>query len=402
MHIQGSKVYLPRYTELGVNMRGAQLCRLAHGFGEYKTATKTTTSSRASVSNINTGDTAASATATASAAATAAADTAAGTTASSTTTARATAKATAAAAAASAAAATAASFYGDQFSFYHGQFVEGERHGQGVLYSETGAYYGGFCRGQRLGNGQEHRSDGTHITGVYSPGERFDSVQAQLHNGCQPPSTARTGSSKASVHSSSSTGSGSTTGGSGSASNPYAMGVLNGTVRIAFADGAVYSGEMRDGRVTGCGEYTSVLGEQLCGTFRNGELHSAPTTATPTTDTTSTSNSTSSSESYCCDASGQVWEGTWRNGCLHGSCGRYSSAELGSYTGDWCNGDRRGKGESVLPSGTVHKGFYLDGDRCGLGAVVKGNVKTVADARTGGAELKGNRVYEVSFWSCYF
>jgi hypothetical protein len=366
-------------------MRGAQLCRLAHGFGEYKTATRVTASSRASVSNFNTGDTAVNA-----AAAAAAADTAT-TAVSSTTTTRAAVRAAAVANAATAAAATAASFYGDQFSFYHGQFVEGERHGQGVLYSETGAYYGGFCRGQRLGNGQEHRSDGTHISGVYSPGERLDSVTAQLHNGSQP-STARTGSSSKQTSYSSSTGSsGSSSSGSGSSSNPYAMGVLNGPVRIAFADGAVYSGEMRDGRVTGSGEYTSVLGEQLCGTFLNGELHT-PATTTTTTTTSATTDSTS----YYCDAGGQVWEGTWRNGCLHGSNCRYSSAELGSYTGDWCNGDRRGKGETVLPSGTVHKGFYLDGDRCGLGTVVKGNVKTVANVRTGGAELKGNRVYEVS------
>jgi hypothetical protein len=368
-----------------VNMRGAQLCRLAHGFGEYKTATRVTASSRASVSNFNTGDTAAGATAAATATA---ADTAT-TAVSSTTTTRAAVRAAAAAAAAAAAnaAATIGSIYSDQFSFYHGQFVEGDRHGQGVLYSGTGAYYGGFCRGQRLGNGQEHRSDGTHISGVYSPGERLDSVTAQLHNGSQP-STARTGSSKHTSYSSS-------TGSSGSSSNRYAMGVLNGPVRIAFADGAVYSGEMRDGRVTGSGEYTSVLGEQLCGTFLNGELHTPTTTTAATTAADSNSTSASSEGSYYCDASGQVWEGTWRNGCLHGSACRYSSAELGSYTGDWCNGDRRGKGETVLPSGTVHKGFYLDGDRCGLGSIVKGNVKTVADVRTGGAELKGNRVYEV-------
>ncbi|CAM9788914.1 unnamed protein product, partial [Choristocarpus tenellus] len=32
----GSKSYIPRYTEHAVNMRAIQICRLQHGFGVHK------------------------------------------------------------------------------------------------------------------------------------------------------------------------------------------------------------------------------------------------------------------------------------------------------------------------------------------------------------------------------
>jgi hypothetical protein len=48
---------------------------------------------------------------------------------------------------------------------------------------------------------------------------------------------------------------------------PHGEGALN------FPDGSKYVGEMKDGRVTGTGRYVRADGEVLEGTFLNGALH---------------------------------------------------------------------------------------------------------------------------------
>jgi hypothetical protein len=44
-------------------------------------------------------------------------------------------------------------------------------------------------------------------------------------------------------------------------------------MKVTFADGSVYEGELRDGRVCGEGKYVSAMGEVIEGAFKNGQLN---------------------------------------------------------------------------------------------------------------------------------
>ena len=44
----------------------------------------------------------------------------------------------------------------------------------------------------------------------------------------------------------------------------------HGEVEILFGDGAIYKGQMKDGRINGRGEYRSAFGEILMGNFEKG------------------------------------------------------------------------------------------------------------------------------------
>lgn len=47
------------------------------------------------------------------------------------------------------------------------------------------------------------------------------------------------------------------------------------------------------------------------------------------------------------DVVGQVWEGGWREGVMHGE-GRHSAAEEGEFEGDWVDGEFQGKGRATF------------------------------------------------------
>ncbi|KAG5180116.1 hypothetical protein JKP88DRAFT_166949 [Tribonema minus] len=219
----GSKAYLPCYTRHGANMRGAALCRLAHGFGQHR-----------AVRPLRRVATAAG-----------------GARAGNTKTAAPPSQRSGGGAPSPRSAARAGDgssggggggsgeeflehvpFCGARFAFYSGQFHEGTRTGAGVLYGEGGALWGAFEGGHARGACGEHRSDGTRLAGDWSAAARLP---------VEP-------------------------------SNPYAIGVLDGAARIVFPDGAVYEGEVSAGRVSGEGTYCGPGGEITTGTFVDGVL----------------------------------------------------------------------------------------------------------------------------------
>ena len=52
--------------------------------------------------------------------------------------------------------------------------------------------------------------------------------------------------------------------------NPYAEAVPHGSVKISFADGSIYEGEMKYGHITGQGTYVNAMGDRYEGKFELG------------------------------------------------------------------------------------------------------------------------------------
>eukprot|EP00903_Cladosiphon_okamuranus_P013542 g12614.t1 len=326
----GSKSYIKRYTEHAVNMRGAQICRLQHGFGQHKASY--CTSGPLGTTNSGVGSPTPSAK-----------------------------RRTAASSRGGEAGIGGLEsegekekggrgredkevpveadvppppFAGKDFYFYHGEFVEGLKSGFGIELTNADVYYGEFKRDKRNGVGSLHCANGDRIEGSFVSETRFPEAPT--------------------------------------VTNPYNAGVCHGNVEIKYASGGSYKGEMKHGTITGKGEFVSCLGERYSGDFLNGRLHGTGSKM---------------------DVVGQVWEGTWREGVMHG-VGRHSSAEAGEFEGDWVNGEFQGKGRMTLKGGNTYEGFFLDQHRSGPGTLFRGNVKRVYDPRSGRKTLRSNRIYE--------
>jgi len=112
---------------------------------------------------------------------------------------------------------------------YHGQFHEGE-FSEGTLYTEAGAYAGKFKRGEQT-VGTMECVDGIKISGDFA----VDDVSLQTRR------------------------------------NPYSRGLPDGLQIIKFPDKATYEGEMKQGCITGKGNYNHA-GLELLGEFKDGVL----------------------------------------------------------------------------------------------------------------------------------
>ncbi|CAM9285457.1 unnamed protein product [Phaeothamnion confervicola] len=261
---------------------------------------------------------------------------------------------------------------------------------------EFAFYHGQWCEGKKHGMGVELTPGGA-FYGAFDAGQRRGGGEMHYANGDH---TKATFSTKLRFPQ------------AGDLSdNPYAAGVPDGPVEIVFGDGGVYTGQMTAGRITGKGSFRSALGCCASGDFKDGRLHG---------------------DGKDIDARGRVRAGDWQDGQLHGhaSCSgaaekRYrrgtSSSFAGAgggggggdggqiqgigigdgeedggerYEGDWAAGQRHGFGRQQLPGGKVYEGFMGHDERWGLGAMWHGCVKTVVDANTGRAVLRSNRVYE--------
>eukprot|EP00752_Nemacystus_decipiens_P009142 g8165.t1 len=225
-------------------------------------------------------------------------------------------------------------FAGKEFYFYHGEFVEGLKSGFGVEFTDADVYYGEYKQDKRNGVGSLHCANGDSIEGHFVSETRFPEAP--------------------------------------SVTNPYTAGVCHGNVEIKFATGGSYTGTMRHGRITGRGEFVTCLGERYSGDFLDGRLHGKGSKM---------------------DVVGQVWEGSWREGVMHGE-GRYSAPESGEFEGDWVDGEFQGKGRITFKGGNTYEGFFLDHNRSGPGTLFRGNVKRVYDPRSGRKTLRSNRIYE--------
>jgi hypothetical protein len=114
-------------------------------------------------------------------------------------------------------------------------------------------------------------------------------------------------------------------------------------LNIPNLDGGLYRGEMRNGRITGSGEYESAFGEIMKGEFFNGLLHGDGTV-----------------KNY----SGEEFIGKWKHGALN-FLGTYKNMYGDEYIGAFRNSMRHGRGFFKIKSLGEYKGFWINGTRTG-------------------------------------
>nr|WP_260075736.1 hypothetical protein [Phaeobacter inhibens] len=68
------------------------------------------------------------------------------------------------------------------------------------------------------------------------------------------------------------------------------------------------------------------------------------------------------------DEIGGIYEGTFRGGLQHGT-GTYTLPNGYEYTGDWVDGEVRGRGVARFPNGSVYEGEFAKGKPEGAGKI---------------------------------
>eukprot|EP00957_Ditylum_brightwellii_P133575 10184340-Ditylum_brightwellii.AAC.1 len=186
--------------------------------------------------------------------------------------------------------------------YYHGTYKDGMREGDGILYTTMGIYSGQMKCDQPCGEGYMDYANGDKLTGEFG----FDNVKDE----------------------------------SMLDQNPYTRCLPNGKVKISFADGGYYEGEMKRGEITGKGIYINATGDQYEGQFIRGDLSSGKKIFT----------------------NGEVKDGIFKDGHLDG-IGTYTNPKS-SYRGCFKKGLFHGKGiEKYVSDSNEFEGFFTYGKR---------------------------------------
>lgn len=224
---------------------------------------------------------------------------------------------------------------------YRGGFVEGERHGHGVHHEKQGVYRGEFDRDHRCGLGRQVLASG-------------DEYEGEFGHTLQHPTRPLLGG------------------------RDYAIGRPHGVGgELRFADGCSYRGELKDGVITGQGEYRDpATGEMLAGSFVDGVLHGMGIHVKP---------------------NGERFEGRFRHGQLHGKgawASKRNPRKAHTCTGVFENGEPHGFCRHVHRKGPRYTGFYRDGVRDGPGDLTYGNVAEYFHRLTGQVRQRHDFEYQ--------
>ncbi|KAF1328606.1 hypothetical protein FI667_g6682, partial [Globisporangium splendens] len=189
---------------------------------------------------------------------------------------------------------------------YSGECRLGEKHGTGMEYTNAGVYEGEFAHNARVGTENCRKYE-------YAEKCKDREYTSSLLNG-----------------------------------DTFRDGVPQGEwMRITFPDGATCEGEMRDGKVTDHGTYTSSTGVVDEGWFQDGLLHGdACSRRFP---------------------DGTLQQGAFEHGQLHGR-GRYVERNGDSYDGFFDHSVKHGRATSVFPRDRAkHVGFWHENTMNGRG-----------------------------------
>ncbi|TMW65045.1 hypothetical protein Poli38472_009212 [Pythium oligandrum] len=133
-------------------------------------------------------------------------------------------------------------------AMYKGEWRMGEKHGRGQEYTNVGFYDGEFEHNFRHGRGKLVYGKGSTVTGTFERRTRRYEYASKYQDRSYAPSLLN--------------------------GDAFREGIEHGDhMRIEFPDGAIYEGEMTDGKVTGFGKYTSSTGVVDEGYFHDGLLH---------------------------------------------------------------------------------------------------------------------------------
>ena len=145
----------------------------------------------------------------------------------------------------------------------------------------------------------------------------------------------------------------------------------NGLGSMYYANGDVYTGNWADDISHGCGVFISKSGIKYVGKWRNGKLHGRKMQIQFPDDSfyegnVIQGNISGTGTMIYKNSETIVYKGEWLNGQWHGKGAvKYVDGEI--YNGSFHQGERRGEGKCVWPSGVVYEGEWADDTLHGQG-----------------------------------
>mmetsp|Transcript_79924 Transcript_79924/g.232011 ORF Transcript_79924/g.232011 Transcript_79924/m.232011 type:complete len:408 (+) Transcript_79924:31-1254(+) len=204
--------------------------------------------------------------------------------------------------------------YPNTFFTYDGEWVEGQKHGQGKLILGDGSLYEGeFKNGEIEGQGRRTWASGAEYTGQFHMGEKHGTGTLSSGGGVRYE-------------------------GGWQHNQRHGRGTLTG------ADGSVYEGDFVLHRQTGQGKMVTASGEEYVGQWHDGVKHGSGTMMWP---------------------DGARYEGEWHEGIFHGQ-GAFSGGESADgtqrmYTGVWAQGVPEAQAAAIEWEGLVPPPEPLEG-----------------------------------------
>lgn len=117
---------------------------------------------------------------------------------------------------------------------------------------------------------------------------------------------------------------------------------------IKLQDGAIYKGQMRDGKRHGKGKQLWEDGKIYEGYFKNDVMHG---------------------KGRMVHTDQDIYEGQWVDGKAHGN-GKYIKPDGWVYEGEWVEDEVNGKGIEFWPDGSIYEGDFENGVKSGKGTLI--------------------------------
>lgn len=151
----------------------------------------------------------------------------------------------------------------------------------------------------------------------------------------------------------------------------------NGQGTFFYQDGAVSTGNWKEGKQEGLGTYTSAKGDKYVGEFKNNELEQGTLTAPDgeirygkyTSDGGLLMLQGQGTVNY---ANGNKYVGEFKNDLREGQ-GTMFYSDGGKYVGQWKNAKKEGQGTYIYTNGAKYVGEYKDGKYNGQGTYTFSN-----------------------------
>lgn len=205
--------------------------------------------------------------------------------------------------------------YAEQFGLFYGEFELGKKEGLGLEINDNYLYSGMYESGFKRGKGRMEIADGTCIVGDFGLTVASELPQSREFQ------------------------------------NPYLEGEPNGMVEIHFGDGGYYKGQIKNGRISGRGDYQSAFNEVLSGNFQDGVLHG--------------------DKNFYQTYSGETYFGLFKTGEVHGKA-MYMNQLGDSFNGSFRHGLRHGRGLAYVNNGGRYRGYYVNDIMHGKGSIEYG------------------------------
>lgn len=209
----------------------------------------------------------------------------------------------------------------EKFYYFYGNWYSGKKVGYGLEVNDSGAYIGRFNDNWKDGYGKWDIGNGTSIKGIFGKHVLFPENETSLNPANVNPYLD---------------------------GEPHCNGKNNNKIEVLFGDGSFYRGSMKNGRITGYGEYESAFGEVMCGNFLNGKLNDK--------------------SGYYLNHVREEYRGSFVHGELHGYA-EVTHPKGHKFVGYYDRSLRNGRGEELYKNKGVYRGYFVNGFRHGKGEI---------------------------------